>query len=202
LKATVYQRQTSITLFSIIFVTIQSCNVTDRTILRGALQRKLIDRGCARRWLPFTSHLTEDTIDFLHRPVQIEGLTKGALLEEDRMAMTPDMDIARIERTMRVIEYEVDKPKIKRFLERRLEDPEAEPDVPTDWDLSFEKYLEEHRSSKLLFCWYSPSVGIVFSPSDHNGIWAGHLEGVKGKGILPGYVLKVVERIAKEKGLA
>ena len=54
------------------------------------------------------------------------------------MAMTPEMDIARIERTMRVIEYEDDKPKIKRFLEERLEDPEAEPMVPTDWDLSFE----------------------------------------------------------------
>jgi pimeloyl-ACP methyl ester carboxylesterase len=132
----------------------------------------------------------------------IEGLTKGALLEEDQMAMTPDMDTARIERTMRVVEYEDDKPKVKRFLEQRLEDPEAEPDVPTDWDLSFDEYLEEHKNSKLLFCWYSRSVGIVFSPSDHNGIWAGRLEGVKGKGTLPGYVLKVVERIAKEKGLA
>jgi hypothetical protein len=151
----------------------------------------------------FSPHTSpKDTIDFFQRPVKIEGLTKGALLEEDRMAMTPDIDTARIERTMRVIEYEGDKPKIKRFLERRLEDPEAEPDVPTDWDLSFDEYLEAHKNSKLLFCWYSPSVGIVFSPSDHNGIWAGRLEGVKGKGILPGFVLKVVERIAKEKGLA
>ena len=118
------------------------------------------------------------------------------------MAMTPDMDTARIERTMRVIEYEDDKPKIKRFLEEPLEDPEAEPAVPTDWDLSFDEYLEEHKNSKLLFCSYAPRVGIVFSPSDHSGIWAGRLEGVKGKGKLPAYVLKVVERIAKEKGLA
>ena len=29
------------------------------------------------------------------------------------MAMTPDMDTARIERTMRVVEYEDDKPKVK-----------------------------------------------------------------------------------------
>jgi hypothetical protein len=43
------------------------------------------------------------------------------------MAKTPDMDTARIERTMRVLEYEDDKPKIKRFLEQRLEDPEGEP---------------------------------------------------------------------------
>jgi hypothetical protein len=118
------------------------------------------------------------------------------------MSMTPEMDTARIERTMRVIEYEADKPKIKRFLEEPLENPEAEPPVPTDWDLSFDEYLEKHKNSKLLFCWYSAGAGIVFSPSDHSGIWAGRLEGVKGKGILPGYVLKVVERIAKEKGLA
>ncbi len=118
------------------------------------------------------------------------------------MAATPDIDTARIERTMRVVEYEGDKPKIKRFLEQPLEDPEAEPAVPTDWDLSFDEYLEEHKNSKLLFCWYTPKVGIVFSPSDHNGIWAGRLEGIKGKGKLPAYILNVVERIAKEKGLA
>ena len=118
------------------------------------------------------------------------------------MANTPEIDTARIERTMRVVEYENDKPKIKHFLEAPLEDPDAEPAVPTDWDLSFDEYLEEHKNSKLLFCWYSRSVGIVFSPSDHNDIWAGRREGVKGKGTLPGYVLKVVERIAKAKGLA
>jgi hypothetical protein len=47
------------------------------------------------------------------------------------MAMTPEMDTARMERTMRVIEYEEDKPKIKRFLEEPL-NPEAEPEVPTE----------------------------------------------------------------------
>jgi hypothetical protein len=150
----------------------------------------------------FSFHPTEDTVDFLQRPLQIEVQTKSVLLEEDRMAMTPDMDTARIERTMRVVEYGEDKPKIKRFIEERLEDPEAEPEVPTDWDLSFDEYLEEHKNSKLLFCWYGPRVGIVFSPSDHHGIWAGRLEGVKGKGKLLAYVQKVVERIAKEKGLA
>jgi hypothetical protein len=116
--------------------------------------------------------------------------------------MTPDMDTARMERTMRVIDYEVDKPKIKRVLEAPLGDPEADPAVPTDWDLSFDEYLEEHKNSKLLFCSYGPSAGIVFSPSDHNGIWAGRKDGIKGKGKLPEYILKVVERIAKEKGLA
>ena len=144
----------------------------------------------------------EDTVGFFHRPLRIEVPTKSALLKEDRMAMTPEMDTARIERTMRVLEYVDDKPKIKRFLEEPLEDPEAEPAAPTNWDLSFDEYLEEHKNSKLLFCWYAPRVGIVFSPSDHNGIWAGRLQGVTGKGTLPAYVLKVVERIAKEKGLA
>ena len=118
------------------------------------------------------------------------------------MATTPDMDTARMERTMRIVEYAEDQPKIKRFIEERLEDPEAEPMVPTEWDLSFDEYIEEHKNSKLLFCWYAPRVGVIFSPSDHNGIWAGRREGVKAKGTLPAYVQKVVERIAKEKGLA
>ena len=101
------------------------------------------------------------------------------------MAMAPEMDTARIERTMRVVEYEDDKPKIKRFLAERVDRPDAEPMMPTDWDLYFDEYLEEHKNSRLLFCWYTPKVGIVFSPSDHNGIWAGRLEGIKGKGKLP-----------------
>ena len=115
--------------------------------------------------------------------------------------MTPDMDSARMKRTMRVVELEEDKPRIKRFIDDPIEDPDAEPAVPTDWDLSFEEYLEEHKNSKLLFCRASPTVGIVFSPSDHSGIWAMRREGSKGKGTLPAYVLEVVERIAKEKGL-
>ena len=118
------------------------------------------------------------------------------------MAKTPDMDTARMERTMRVIEYEDDKPKIKRFLEEPLEHPEAEPAVPTDWDSSFAKYIEEHKNSKVLFCWYAQGVAIVFSPSDHHGVWALQREGITGKGVLPEYALEVVERIAKEKALA
>jgi hypothetical protein len=93
-------------------------------------------------------------------------------------------------------------PRSSVFSKRHCKTPDAEPAVPTDWDLSFDEYLEEHKNAKLLFCWYGPKVGIVFSPSDHHGIWAGRLEGVKGKGKLPAYLQKVVERIAKEKGLA
>src|ERR1700734_2231719 len=134
---------------------------------------------------------TEDRIDFSRRPVQKEVSYTSALRKEDQMATSPEIDIARIERTMRVVEYENDRPKIKHFLEAPLEDPDAEPAVPTDWDLSFDEYLEEHKNAKLLFCWYGPKVGIVFSPADHHGIWAGRLEGIKGKGKLPAYVQKV-----------
>ena len=52
-------------------------HAADKPILGGALQRKLIDRGHARRWLFFTSHSTEDTIDFVFiGPVQLEELTR------------------------------------------------------------------------------------------------------------------------------
>jgi hypothetical protein len=68
------------------------------------------------------------------------------------MTTPPEMDTARIARTMQVVDYEEHKPKIKRFIEARLDDPEGEPMVPTEWDLYFEEYLEEHKNSKLLFC--------------------------------------------------
>ena len=41
------------------------------------------------------------------------------------MAMTRDVDTARMERTMRVVVYEEDKPKIKRFLEEPLGRPRS-----------------------------------------------------------------------------
>jgi hypothetical protein len=115
------------------------------------------------------------------------------------MAITPDlMDTERMRRTMRVLPYEEAKAGATRFLEESL----GEKEPLTDWDLSFQEYIEEHKSSKLLFCWSARGVGIVFSPSDHHGIWAMQREGISGKGILPEYALEVVERIAKEKALA
>jgi hypothetical protein len=36
--------------------------------------------------------------------------------------------------------------------------------VLTGWDLSFEEYIEAHKNSKLLFCWYAQGVAIVFQP--------------------------------------
>ena len=115
------------------------------------------------------------------------------------MSITRDlMDTTRIQRTMRVLPYEEAKAATTRFIEGSLE----KSDELTGWDLSFEEYIEEHKSSKLLFCWYAQGVVIVFSPSDHHGVWAMQREGVKGKGVLPEYALEIVERIAKEKALA
>ena len=99
---------------------------------------------------------------------------------------------------MRVYPYEEAITTATRFIEGSL----AETDVLTGWDLSFEEYIEAHKNSKLLFCWYAKGVAIVFSPGDHHGVWAMQREGIKGKGILPEYALEIVERIAKEKGLA
>ena len=115
------------------------------------------------------------------------------------MAITRDlMDITRIQRTMRVFPYEEAEAANKRFLEESM----TESEVLTDWDSSFAKYIDEHKDSKLLFCWYAQGVAIVFSPSDHHGVWALHREGIAGKGVLPEYALEIVERIAKEKALA
>ena len=103
------------------------------------------------------------------------------------MSITRDlMDTTRIQRAMRVLPYEEAKAATTRFIEGSLE----KSDELTGWDLSFEEYIEEHKSSKLLFCWYAQGVAIVFSPSDHHGVWAMQREGV------------IVERIAKEKALA
>ncbi len=99
---------------------------------------------------------------------------------------------------MRVFPYEEAKAKTMRFIEGSI----GESEVLTGWELSFEEYIEEHKSSKLLFCWYAQGVAIVFSPSDHHGVWAMQREGINGKGVLPQYALEIVERIAKEKALA
>jgi len=115
------------------------------------------------------------------------------------MAITHDlMDTTLIRRTMRVYPYEEAKTAATRFIEGSAEKSE----VLTGWDLSLEEYIEEHKNSKLLFCWYAKGVAIVFSPGDHHGVWAMEREGTRGKGILPEYALEIVERIAKEKTLA
>ena len=58
---------------------------------------------------------------------------------------------------------------------------------------------EEHKNSKLLFCWSAKDLGVVFSPSDQNGIWVLVGEGINSKGTLPKFTIGALERIAKEK---
>ena len=115
------------------------------------------------------------------------------------MEFTPQsIDSKRVRETMRVLSYEEAKAGVSRVIEKPLQEKGA----LIDWDLSFSEYIEEHKNSKLLFCWYAQGVAIVFSPGDHHGVWAMQREGIKGKGILPEYALMTVEGIAKEKALA
>ena len=59
------------------------------------------------------------------------------------MSITRDlMDTTRIQRTMRVLPYEEAKAATTRFIEGSLE----KSDELTGWDLSFEEYIEEHRT--------------------------------------------------------
>jgi len=63
----------------------------------------------------------------------------------------------------------------------------------TSWDLSFAEYIEEHKDSKLVFCWYDRGVGVVFSPADHHGIWAAQCEGTLSKGLVPDHFVTFLE---------
>jgi hypothetical protein len=74
----------------------------------------------------------------------------------------------RISRSMRVLSYEEAKQGVSHYIEEPLQVKGG----LTSWDLSFAEYVEEHKDSKLLFCWYDKGVGVVFSPADHHGIWA------------------------------
>src|SRR5271166_1791207 len=77
------------------------------------------------------------------------------------MAITPDLlDIETIRRTMRVLPYEEAKQTAMRFLAETL----GEKVALTDWELSLQEYIEAHKNSKLLFCWYTHGVGVVSAP--------------------------------------
>ena len=106
-------------------------------------------------------------------------------------------DSERISRSMRVLSYQDAKEGVSRY----IEEPLKEKGELTQWDLSFAEYIEEHKSSKLVFCRYGKSVAIVFSPADHHGIWAMHREGTSGKGIVPDHWITFLEGLAKSKGL-
>jgi|SRR6516225_9143148 hypothetical protein len=114
------------------------------------------------------------------------------------LSLTPTLeDAERISRSMRVLSYEEAKEGVSRY----VEEPLHEKGGPTHWDLSLVEYIEEHKNSKLLFCRWGKSVGIVFSPADHHGIWAGQREGNLSKGIVPDHLVTFLEGLAKSKGL-
>ena len=112
------------------------------------------------------------------------------------LSLTPNPeDAERISRSMRVLSYE----EAKKGVWQYIEEPLQEKGGLSSWDLSFAEYIDEHKNSKLLFCRYGKSVGIIFSPADHHGIWA--TEGNLGKGIVPDHLVTFLEGLAKSKGL-
>jgi hypothetical protein len=115
------------------------------------------------------------------------------------LSLTPNLeDSEQISRSMRVLSYEEAKEGISRY----IEEPLQEMGELTSWDLSFAEYIEEHKNSKLLFCWYDKGVGVVFSPADHHGIWATLNEGgTVSKGLVPDHLMPFLENLAKNKGL-
>src|SRR5271166_3891585 len=92
-------------------------------------------------------------------------------------SFTPNLEHSkRIARSMRVLR------RGKEGVSRYLEEPLQEMGGLTSWDLSFAEYIEEHKNSKLLFCWYDGGVGVVFSSADYQGIWAAQRGGTLSKG--------------------
>jgi hypothetical protein len=119
-------------------------------------------------------------------------------LEDFELSLTPNLkDSERISRSMRVLSYQEAKEGVSGY----IEEPLQEKGGLTSWDLSFAEYIEEHKNSKLLFCWYAKGVGVVFSPADHHGIWAAQREGTLSKGLVPDHLVTFLEGLAKSKGL-
>ena len=118
--------------------------------------------------------------------------------EDFELSLTPNLEHSeRISRSMRVLSYEEAKEGVSHY----IEEPLQEKGGLTSWDLSFAEYIEEHKDSKLLFCWYARGVGVVFSPADHHGIWAAQREGTLSKGLVPDHFVTFLEGLAKSKGL-
>ena len=118
--------------------------------------------------------------------------------EDSAMSLTPNPKHSeRIARSMRVVSYEEAKGGVSRY----IEEPLHEKGELTSWDSSFAEYIEEHQNSKLIFCWYNRGVGVVFSPTDHHGIWAAQREGTLSKGLVPDHFVTFLEGLAKSKGL-
>src|SRR6516165_6925022 len=118
--------------------------------------------------------------------------------EDSDLSLTPNLKQSeRIARSMRVVSYE----EAKGGVSSNIEEPLQERGGLTSWDLPFAQYIEEHKNSKLIFCWYASGVGVVFSPADHHGIWAAQREGNLSKGLVPDHFVTFLEGLAKSKGL-
>jgi hypothetical protein len=119
--------------------------------------------------------------------------------EDDfELSLTPNLKHAeQIARSMKVVSYDEAKGGVSRY----IEEPLHEKGELTSWDLSFGEYIEEHKNSKLIFCWYATGVGVILNPADHHGIWAAQRAGTRAKGIVPDHLVKFLEGLAKSKGL-
>jgi hypothetical protein len=118
-------------------------------------------------------------------------------LEDFELSLTPNLEHSeRISRSMRVLSYEEAKEGVSHYIEEPLQEGGL-----TSCDLSFAEYIEEHKNSKLLFCWYDRGVGVLFSPADHHGIWAAQRGGTLSKGLVPNHPVTFLEDLAKSKGL-
>ena len=114
------------------------------------------------------------------------------------LSLTPNLKHSeRIARSMRVVSYEEAKGGVSHY----IEEPLHQKGELTSWDSSFAEYIEEHKNSKLLFCWYDRGVGVVFSPADHHGIWAAQRGDTLSKGLVPDHSVTFLEDLAKRKGL-
>jgi hypothetical protein len=127
----------------------------------------------------------------------VVSLDKNKVFARKAMITPQSLDSKRVRETMRILPYEEALSGVSRVIEKPLEETGG----LIEWDLSFSEYIREHRTSTLLFCWCAKGLAVVFSPSDHHGIWVMARENVSGKGKLPEFALDALEGIAKEKGL-
>jgi hypothetical protein len=107
------------------------------------------------------------------------------------------IDPEKIKKTMRVLPYDEAKAGVLRVISEGFGEKEEQ---LTDWDLSFGEYVEEHRDSRLIFCWFAKGGAALFCPSDHTGIWAMQREGLRAKGKVGKPVQDILEGLAKETG--
>jgi hypothetical protein len=107
------------------------------------------------------------------------------------------IDSDKIKKTMRVLLYDEAKAGVSRVISQGFGESEVQ---LTDWDLWFVEYVEKHRDSRLLFCWFAKGGAALLCPTDHTGIWAMQREGLRAKGKVGGSAQAILEGLAKETG--